>query len=65
MKPAAAAVALLCLAACLASSVLFFYDVLASGVFKTIFLVASIGWFAAATFWASRAEGTAEEVISQ
>lgn len=64
MKTAAAALALLCLATCLTVPVLFFYGVLARGVFEGVFLAASAGWFLGASLWAARSEGAAEEVLS-
>jgi hypothetical protein len=64
MRTAAAALALLCLAACLLTPVLFFSGALARGAFEGVFLAASVGWFVGAAFWASRMEGTAGEVLS-
>lgn len=64
MKIAAAALALISLAACLVTAVLFFSGALARPAFEGAFLAASVGWFVGASLWASRATGTTEEVLS-
>jgi len=43
---------LISLAACLISAVLHFLGRLSARDFKLVFLIASVGWFVFATFWA-------------
>lgn len=50
------AAALLCLLTCLVVPVLFFTGQVGRPAFETVFLIASVGWFAFATWWAQWAE---------
>ena len=62
MKKAAGILALLALLTCLAAPAAYFAGALAEGAFKTLFLIASIVWFAGAWYWArERADEQDEE----
>jgi hypothetical protein len=44
------------LAICLLAPVGYFQGILAKSAMKTIFLLSSLTWFAAASYWSSRSE---------
>jgi len=54
MRKAALVLALLSLAACLAAPLAYFRGGLSEDAMKTLFLLASVVWFAAAGFWAAK-----------
>ncbi len=49
-----ASLALVSLGVCLFSALLYFLGKLQASSYKTIFLVASLGWFIFATLWSTR-----------
>ena len=54
IKTIAAVVALVSLAVCLAAPVWYFRGEYSLDTYKTLFLIASVGWFAAATLYDAR-----------
>lgn len=60
MKTASFALAAFSLLACLVLPFLFFWESLEESTFRTLFLLASIGWFAFATFYSLQSDPEAE-----
>ncbi|MGH9390620.1 MAG: hypothetical protein ACRD1Z_13475 [Vicinamibacteria bacterium] len=58
MKKAAPVLALFSLAVCLTAPVAFFQGSLGEDAMKTIFSIASVGWFTSASLWSARRRGT-------
>ena len=53
MRRAALVLALVSLAACLVVPVAFFRGSLGEDAMKTVFLIASVGWFTSASLWSA------------
>ena len=54
MRTAALLLALVSLAACLAAPIAYFQGSLGEDAMKTIFAIASVGWFTSASLWSAR-----------